>query len=93
MPENNPYPESDDIRLNSTGKTFSECSATRRAGLCAGGITAVLVAVVLFIGWPGWSNFRTSLLPGSDHDGNPPVRIFARSSGKISLLLAGINRR
>ncbi|MCB9053630.1 MAG: HlyD family efflux transporter periplasmic adaptor subunit [Lewinellaceae bacterium] len=90
MPENNPYPESDDIRLNSGREDIQRMLGNPPGWSLRWGITAVLVAVVLFIGlawlvkFPDVITARVVIMTE-----NPPVRIFARSSGKISLLLAG----
>lgn len=87
--EKNPYPESDDIRLNTGRDDIQKVLGHPPGWALRWGITAVFIAVVLFMAlawlvrYPDVITARAVVVTE-----NPPVRVFARSSGKISRLMA-----
>ncbi|MCO6491338.1 MAG: HlyD family efflux transporter periplasmic adaptor subunit [Phaeodactylibacter sp.] len=88
MPEKNPYPNPEEIRLNTERDNLQNMLGHPPGWSLRWGITAVLVAAALFLGlawlvkYPDVIVARVVIVTE-----NPPIRLFARGSGKISRLM------
>lgn len=87
MPETSPYPTPDDIPLNTDREDIRRMLGHPPGWSLRWGITAVFVAVFLFLGlawmvkYPDVVTARVVIVTE-----NPPVRVVARSNGKVSRL-------
>ena len=87
MPKKNPYLNPEDIRLKTERDNLQNMLGHPPGWSLRWGITAVLVAAALFLGlawlvkYPDVIVARVVIVTE-----NPPIRLFARSSGKISRL-------